>query len=99
MSLWQSPLQLAVVTRQPDLVGLLLSYGADPVIVYDRQSGDTLLHLAARSGNDACLYPLLSYWPQQVLGASKYSEHWQSNIDRPNFEGALSSSSSYSFNK
>jgi len=84
---WQSPLQLAVITRQPHLVGLLLSHGADPVTAYDRRSGDTLLHLAARNGNDVCLYPLLCYWPQQVPNAGNYSEHWQTNIDRPNYEG------------
>jgi len=76
-----------VITRQPDLVSLLLSHGADPVSVYDRRSGDTLLHLAARSGNDACLYPLLCCWPRQAPSMSKYGEHWQSNIDRPNYEG------------
>jgi len=75
------------MTSQPDLVGLLLSHGADPVTVYDRRSGDTLLHLAARNGSDACLYPLLRYWPEQVPNASNYSEHWQSNVNRPNFEG------------
>ena len=87
MLLWQSPLQLAVITRQPDLVRLLLSHGADPVTVFDRQSGDSLLHLATRSGTDACLYPLLCYWPQQTPSTSNYSEQWQSNVDRPNFEG------------
>jgi len=77
------------MTRQPDLVGLLLSHGADPVTVYDRRSGDTLLHSAARSGNDACLYPLLCFWPQQAPNTGNYSEHWQSNVNRPNFEGTI----------
>jgi len=78
-----------VITRQPELVGLLLSHGANPVTVYDRRTGDTLLHSAARNGNDSCLYALLCYWPQQAPTATVHGEHWQSNINRPNFEGPL----------
>ncbi|XP_055970102.1 nuclear factor NF-kappa-B p105 subunit isoform X2 [Sorex fumeus] len=57
--LYQTPLHLAVLTGQPDVVEALLGAGADPGLL-DR-SGDSALHLAAKAGLDQVLSVLLRH--------------------------------------
>ncbi|XP_029432623.1 B-cell lymphoma 3 protein [Rhinatrema bivittatum] len=52
----QTPLHLAVITKQPALVGLLVSHGASPMNL-DR-NGQTCVHLACEHGSVACLRQL-----------------------------------------
>ncbi|XP_040183384.1 B-cell lymphoma 3 protein isoform X2 [Rana temporaria] len=56
-NLRQTPLHLAVITNQPDLVGLLLEHGSSPSI-QDR-NGQTCVHLACEYGSIACLEVLM----------------------------------------
>ncbi|XP_054997664.1 nuclear factor NF-kappa-B p105 subunit isoform X2 [Sorex araneus] len=58
-NLYQTPLHLAVLTEQPDVVEALLGAGADPGLL-DR-SGDSALHLAAKAGLDQVLSVLLRH--------------------------------------
>ncbi|KAL0969704.1 hypothetical protein UPYG_G00231140 [Umbra pygmaea] len=48
----QTPLHLAVITEQPELVEHLLKAGCDPTLVDD--SGNTALHIACRKGSLTC---------------------------------------------
>lgn len=56
-NLRQTPLHLAVITNQPDIVGLLLEHGSSPSI-QDR-NGQTCVHLACEYGSIACLEVLM----------------------------------------
>ncbi|XP_034632067.1 nuclear factor NF-kappa-B p100 subunit isoform X1 [Trachemys scripta elegans] len=55
--LQQTPLHLAVITKQHQVVGLLLQAHADPTLL-DRY-GNSLLHLALQTGDEAMLRTLL----------------------------------------
>ncbi|XP_030067563.1 B-cell lymphoma 3 protein [Microcaecilia unicolor] len=52
----QTPLHLAVITKQPALVSLLVPHGASPMTL-DR-NGQTCIHLACEHGSVACLRAL-----------------------------------------
>ncbi|XP_027628732.1 nuclear factor NF-kappa-B p105 subunit [Tupaia chinensis] len=71
--LYQTPLHLAVITRQEDVVEDLLRAGAD-LSLLDRL-GNSVLHLAAKGGHDKVLSVLLKHKKAPLL------------IDRPNGEG------------
>ncbi|KAM9134046.1 nuclear factor NF-kappa-B p100 subunit isoform 1-T1 [Pangshura tecta] len=57
--LQQTPLHLAVITKQHQVVGLLLQAHADPTLL-DRY-GNSLLHLALQTGDEAMLRTLLGH--------------------------------------
>lgn len=69
----QTPLHLAVLTRQADVVDALLRAGAD-VTLLDR-AGDSVLHLAAKAGLDQVLSVLLQHCGTGPL------------LDQPNGDG------------
>lgn len=71
--LYQTPLHLAVLTRQADVVDALLRAGAD-VSLLDR-AGDSVLHLAAKAGLDQVLSVLLQHCGTGPL------------LDQPNGDG------------
>lgn len=71
--LYQTPLHLAVITKQEDVVEDLLRVGAD-LSLLDRW-GNSVLHLAAREGQDKILGVLLKNKKAALL------------IDHPNGEG------------
>uniref|UniRef100_A0A8D0GV52 Nuclear factor NF-kappa-B p105 subunit n=1 Tax=Sphenodon punctatus TaxID=8508 RepID=A0A8D0GV52_SPHPU len=71
--LYQTPLHLAVITKQVDVVEDLLTAGADPSLL-DRH-GNSILHLAAKEGDDKMLRILLQYKEAARM------------IDLPNGEG------------
>ncbi|XP_055768718.1 B-cell lymphoma 3 protein homolog isoform X2 [Salvelinus fontinalis] len=58
-NLRQTPLHLAVITHQAQLVGALLRAGADPRAL-DR-NGQTTVHLCCEHGQQACLSVVLSH--------------------------------------
>ncbi|XP_064802200.1 B-cell lymphoma 3 protein homolog isoform X3 [Oncorhynchus masou masou] len=58
-NLRQTPLHLAVITHQAQLVGALLRAGADPGAL-DR-NGQTTVHLCCEHGQQACLSVVLSH--------------------------------------
>ncbi|XP_021479984.2 poly [ADP-ribose] polymerase tankyrase [Oncorhynchus mykiss] len=58
-NLRQTPLHLAVITHQAQLVGALLRAGADPGAL-DR-NGQTAVHLCCEHGQQACLSVVLSH--------------------------------------
>lgn len=55
----QTPLHLAVITKQYQMVALLIRAGADPTIL-DR-FGNSVLHLAVQAGDDKMLQVLLDH--------------------------------------
>lgn len=55
--LLQAPLHLAVITKQPKLVEMLMKTGADPSLL--DHEGRTALHLAAHTGDEATLRLIL----------------------------------------
>ncbi|KAM6994767.1 B-cell lymphoma 3 protein homolog [Tautogolabrus adspersus] len=57
-NLWQTPLHLAVITQQANMVEALLSAGADPAAL-DR-NGQTALHLCCEYNQRDCLSVVLS---------------------------------------
>ncbi|XP_016138969.1 B-cell lymphoma 3 protein homolog isoform X2 [Sinocyclocheilus grahami] len=61
-NLRQTPLHLAIITRQPILVKALLDAGADPGAL-DR-NGQTALHLCCERGEADCLSVILRHYPQ-----------------------------------
>uniref|UniRef100_A0A674BE24 Nuclear factor of kappa light polypeptide gene enhancer in B-cells 2 (p49/p100) n=1 Tax=Salmo trutta TaxID=8032 RepID=A0A674BE24_SALTR len=63
--LGQTPLHLAVITRQVKVVDVLLRAGADPTLL-DRD-GRTALHLAALAGDDVTLQILLGHLGERYL--------------------------------
>ncbi|KAL2780653.1 nuclear factor NF-kappa-B p105 subunit isoform 2 proprotein [Daubentonia madagascariensis] len=71
--LYQTPLHLAVITKQEEVVEDLLRAGADPSLL-DRL-GNSVLHLAAKEGHDKILSVLLKHKKAALL------------IDHPNGEG------------
>ncbi|XP_037686274.1 nuclear factor NF-kappa-B p105 subunit isoform X2 [Choloepus didactylus] len=71
--LYQTPLHLAVITKQEDVVEDLLRAGADPSLL-DRL-GNSVLHLAAKEGHDGILNILLKHKKAALL------------INQPNGEG------------
>ncbi|KAJ8005262.1 hypothetical protein DPEC_G00144810 [Dallia pectoralis] len=58
-NLRQTPLHLAVITHQPQLVETLLRAGADPGAL-DR-NGQTAVHLCCEHGQQACLFVVLRH--------------------------------------
>ncbi|PIO35776.1 Nuclear factor NF-kappa-B p100 subunit [Aquarana catesbeiana] len=58
-NLHQTPLHLAVITKQYQMVALLIRAGADPTIL-DR-FGNSVLHLAVQAGDDKMLQVLLDH--------------------------------------
>uniref|UniRef100_A0A8C3SFV9 Nuclear factor kappa B subunit 2 n=1 Tax=Chelydra serpentina TaxID=8475 RepID=A0A8C3SFV9_CHESE len=75
--LQQTPLHLAVITKQHQVVGLLLQAHADPTLL-DRY-GNSLLHLALQTGDEAMLKTLLGH-----LGSSA-----PCLLSTPNYHGLL----------
>ncbi|KAM7171261.1 nuclear factor NF-kappa-B p100 subunit isoform 1-T1 [Macrochelys suwanniensis] len=75
--LQQTPLHLAVITKQHQVVGLLLQAHADPTLL-DRY-GNSLLHLALQTGDEAMLKTLLGH-----LGSST-----PCLLSTPNYHGLL----------
>ncbi|XP_078222894.1 nuclear factor NF-kappa-B p105 subunit isoform X3 [Callithrix jacchus] len=71
--LYQTPLHLAVITKQEDVVEDLLRAGAD-LSLLDR-FGNSVLHLAAKEGNDKVLSILLKHKKAALL------------LDYPNGDG------------
>ncbi|XP_076998787.1 nuclear factor NF-kappa-B p105 subunit isoform X1 [Tamandua tetradactyla] len=71
--LYQTPLHLAVITKQEEVVEDLLRAGADPSLL-DRL-GNSVLHLAAKEGHDIILSILLKHKKAALL------------INQPNGEG------------
>ncbi|KAM6973621.1 nuclear factor of kappa light polypeptide gene enhancer in B-cells inhibitor, alpha b [Aplochiton taeniatus] len=73
----QTPLHLAVITDQADVVELLLVGGCDPTLVDD--GGDTALHIACRQGSMLCFSVLTQNCPTQqltpVMATCNYSGH------------------------
>ncbi|XP_051720217.1 B-cell lymphoma 3 protein homolog isoform X1 [Ctenopharyngodon idella] len=61
-NLWQTPLHLAVITKQPILVKALLDAGSDPGAL-DR-NGQTALHLCCEHEHVDCLSVILGHYPQ-----------------------------------
>lgn len=55
----QTPLHLAVITRQVKVVEVLLRAGADPSLL--DKDGRSPLHLAALAGDNTTLRPLLAH--------------------------------------
>ncbi|ESO88995.1 hypothetical protein LOTGIDRAFT_106471 [Lottia gigantea] len=68
----QTPLHLAVLTKQPSAIELLLHYGADPGIM-DRY-GNTAANLAVQCNNIPCLKSLLKYLRPGVKATSPFPE-------------------------
>uniref|UniRef100_A0A8C5TKS4 Nuclear factor kappa B subunit 2 n=1 Tax=Malurus cyaneus samueli TaxID=2593467 RepID=A0A8C5TKS4_9PASS len=78
LSGWQgTPLHLAVITKQPQVVQLLLQARADPTLL-DRY-GNSLLHLALQAGDEEMLRTLLAH----LGSAAPYL------LRLPNFHGLL----------
>ncbi|XP_075790672.1 nuclear factor NF-kappa-B p100 subunit isoform X5 [Pelodiscus sinensis] len=75
--LQQTPLHLAVITKQPQVVGLLLQAQADPTLL-DRY-GNSLLHLALQTGDEAMLRTLLGHLGSSAPGL----------LGTPNYHGLL----------
>uniref|UniRef100_A0A8B9S7W1 Nuclear factor kappa B subunit 2 n=1 Tax=Apteryx owenii TaxID=8824 RepID=A0A8B9S7W1_APTOW len=73
----QTPLHLAVITKQPQVVQLLLQAHADPTLL-DRY-GNSLLHLALQAGDEEMLRTLLAH----LGSAAPYL------LRLPNFHGLL----------
>uniref|UniRef100_A0A8C3UUH8 Nuclear factor kappa B subunit 2 n=1 Tax=Catharus ustulatus TaxID=91951 RepID=A0A8C3UUH8_CATUS len=73
----QTPLHLAVITKQPQVVQLLLQARADPTLL-DRY-GNSLLHLALQAGDEEMLRTLLAH----LGSAAPYL------LRLPNFHGLL----------
>lgn len=59
LSCLQTPLHLAVITRQVKVVEVLLRAGADPSLV--DKDGRSPLHLASLAGDHTTLRPLLAH--------------------------------------
>ncbi|XP_009870145.1 PREDICTED: nuclear factor NF-kappa-B p100 subunit-like, partial [Apaloderma vittatum] len=76
-NLQQTPLHLAVVTKQPQVVQLLLQARADPTLL-DRY-GNSPLHLALQAGDEEMLRTLLAH----LGSAAPYL------LRLPNFHGLL----------
>ncbi|XP_074855917.1 nuclear factor NF-kappa-B p100 subunit isoform X1 [Carettochelys insculpta] len=75
--LQQTPLHLAVITKQHQVVGLLLQAQADPTRL-DRY-GNSLLHLALQTGDEAMLRTLLGHLGSSAAGL----------LSTPNYHGLL----------
>eukprot|EP00118_Oscarella_pearsei_P017684 m.177408 g.177408 ORF g.177408 m.177408 type:complete len:939 (+) comp39158_c2_seq68:4396-7212(+) len=74
----QTPLHLAVLTNQPNIVEKLVLSGAS-TSVPDR-SGNTPAHIACKKGETKCLEALLRR-PDPMQGQNKYADLTQTNND------------------
>jgi nuclear factor NF-kappa-B p105 subunit len=77
-NLMQTPIHLAVLTRQPKVVERLVLAGAD-LSLPDR-NGNTPAHLACKKGDAQCLQALLRR-PDPMEGHSKYPDLQRTNND------------------
>lgn len=87
---WQSPLHLAVLTHQSEIVKHLILAGADPSLRNFR--GNTALHLACASGDLACaealtdsLYKL--YLERNKLTLGQQVPALSQNLEQRNYNG------------
>lgn len=71
----QTPLHLAVITKQAKVLEVLLRAGADPTLV--DKDGRSPLHLAALAGDTSMLRLLLAH-----LG-----EHYSHLVNMPDYHG------------
>ncbi|KAL2099281.1 hypothetical protein ACEWY4_005761 [Coilia grayii] len=73
----QTPLHLAVITEQPEVVASLVRAGCDPQLVDD--SGNTALHIACRKGSVTCFSVLTQACSSSqlsiMLSTLNYSGH------------------------
>ncbi|KAJ8288993.1 hypothetical protein COCON_G00016520 [Conger conger] len=72
----QTPLHLAVIMEQPQIVDRLLKAGCDPKLV--DESGNTALHIACKKGSLHCFSVLTQACTQQlpsILATPNYSGH------------------------
>ena len=60
-----TPLMLAAKHQQPDIMLNLLNHGADVHFINDK--GQTTLHYAGSSGNEACVKFLLQCKPKVLI--------------------------------
>lgn len=87
---WQSPLHLAVLTRQPVIVRRLILAGVDPSLRNFR--GNTALHLACATGDVACAKALtdtLSPMERNELTSSQKVPAIPQNLEQRNYNGEL----------
>lgn len=87
---WQSPLHLAVLTRQPWIVRRLILAGADPSLRNFR--GNTALHLACMSGDLACAKALtdpLSVTESNKLIPGQTVPALPQNLEQRNYSGEM----------
>lgn len=86
----QSPLHLAVLTRQPRIVRRLVLAGANPSLRNFR--GNTALHLACATGDLACAKALtdpLSPVERTYLLPGKKIPALPQNLEQPNYNGEM----------
>ncbi|KAI1895343.1 hypothetical protein AGOR_G00105320 [Albula goreensis] len=72
----QTPLHLAVIMEQPEIVAQLLKAGCDPLLVDD--CGNTALHIACKKGSLHCFSVLTQGCTKQlpsILATPNYSGH------------------------
>ena len=87
---YQSPLHLAVMTKQPRIVRRLLLAGANPTVRDFR--GNTPLHLACIAGDFACATALtepLTPIERMYLQDSKRVPALPQNLEQRNYSGTL----------
>ena len=81
--LTQTPLHLAVITRQDKIVGRLIDYGANIELV-DR-NGQTCVHLACHYGDLRSLRAIFKQRPSRPELAEKLQEI----LETRNFDGKI----------
>lgn len=87
---WQSPLHLAVLTRQPRIVRRLILAGANPSLRNFR--GNTALHLACATGDLGCAKALtdpLSPVERNYLLPGKKIPALPQNLEQRNYDGEM----------
>lgn len=87
---WQSPLHLAVLTRQPRIVRRLILAGANPSLRNFR--GNTALHLACATGDLGCVWALtdpLSPVERNYFLPGKKIPALPQNLEQRNYDGEM----------
>ena len=85
---WETPLHLAVITKQPNIVRKLLLSGAD--LLKQNINGNTALHLACKFGNFLCvkaLTQMLSKEERFFTNAKNFTPLILKNLEETNYNG------------